>query len=252
MHIDWWTLALQTVNVLILIWILGRFFFRPVADVVTKRQAETTKLLADADAARKETVDLRAEADKARANVAVERERLIAEARKAAQVEKANLHARSLDEIAKQRADAEAAIARERAAAEQAVVAHAGELSIDIAARLLKRLSPTVSFCAFLDGLCGELHNLSPEASAGFMAADKAHVLEVVTAAPLTEDQTAKVRESLRGVFGAEPPLTFRSDPALIAGIEIHGRNIIVRNNWQADLGRIREELNRDGRNSQS
>ena len=54
MHIDWWTLALQTVNVLILIWILGRFFFRPVADLVTKRRDEATRLLSDADAARKE------------------------------------------------------------------------------------------------------------------------------------------------------------------------------------------------------
>ena len=40
MHIDWWTLAFQTVNVLVLIWILGRFFFRPVADIVAKRQAQ--------------------------------------------------------------------------------------------------------------------------------------------------------------------------------------------------------------------
>ncbi len=55
MHIDWWTLALQTVNVLILIWILGRFFFRPVADIVAKRQEETASCLADADAARKES-----------------------------------------------------------------------------------------------------------------------------------------------------------------------------------------------------
>jgi hypothetical protein len=31
------------------------------------------------------------------------------------------------------------------------------------------------------------------------------------------------------------------------AGIELRGRNIFVRNHWQADLGRIREELNRDG-----
>ena len=46
MHFDWWTLALQTVNVLVLIWILARFFFRPVADIVAKRQAEADKLLA--------------------------------------------------------------------------------------------------------------------------------------------------------------------------------------------------------------
>jgi F-type H+-transporting ATPase subunit b len=48
MRIDWWTLALQTANVLILIWLLGRFLFRPVADIVARRQDEANKLIADA------------------------------------------------------------------------------------------------------------------------------------------------------------------------------------------------------------
>ena len=91
MHIDWWTLAFQTVNVLVLIWILGRFFFRPVADIVVKRQEEANKLLADAAAARQQAADARADADKMRAEIGAERDRLIAEAQKSAQTEKANL-----------------------------------------------------------------------------------------------------------------------------------------------------------------
>ena len=69
MHIDWWTLALQTVNVLVLIWILARFFFRPVVNIVAKRQEEASKLLADAAAARQQAADARAEAEQARAEV---------------------------------------------------------------------------------------------------------------------------------------------------------------------------------------
>ena len=30
MHIDWWTIALQTVNFVILVWLLQRFLYRPV------------------------------------------------------------------------------------------------------------------------------------------------------------------------------------------------------------------------------
>ena len=67
MRIDWWTLALQTVNVLVLIWLLARFFFRPVMDIVVKRQEEAKKLLADAARTRQEATDLRADADRARA-----------------------------------------------------------------------------------------------------------------------------------------------------------------------------------------
>ena len=39
MTIDWWTLGIQTVNVIILIWLLGRFFWRPVAAMIEQRRA---------------------------------------------------------------------------------------------------------------------------------------------------------------------------------------------------------------------
>ena len=93
---------------------------------------------------------------------------------------------------------------------------------------------------------------MSPEARDSFAAAEADHPIEVLTAAVLTDEQAAQVQKSLHEVFGAELPLTFRSDPALIAGVELHSSNTIVRNNWQADLGRIREELNRGGHHGQS
>ncbi|MDU1693666.1 MAG: ATPase, partial [Bradyrhizobium sp.] len=33
MTIDWWTVGLQAVNVTILVWLLARFFWRPVAGI---------------------------------------------------------------------------------------------------------------------------------------------------------------------------------------------------------------------------
>ena len=126
MHIDWWTLALQTVNVLVLIWILAGSSFGRSMDIVAKRQEQTNKLLADAVAARQEAADaLVPSADKARAEIGAERDQLIAEARKSAQMEKANLLAQSSQEIAKLHSEAEAAIARDANAAEQAIIARA-------------------------------------------------------------------------------------------------------------------------------
>ncbi|MBN8902597.1 MAG: F0F1 ATP synthase subunit alpha, partial [Rhodospirillales bacterium] len=48
MQIDWWTLGLQAVNVLILIWILSRFLFRPVAAMIEQRRAAAAKLIDEA------------------------------------------------------------------------------------------------------------------------------------------------------------------------------------------------------------
>jgi F-type H+-transporting ATPase subunit b len=54
MHLDAWTLVLQTINVVVLIWLLGRFLYRPVISAIAARQAAAAKILADAEASRDE------------------------------------------------------------------------------------------------------------------------------------------------------------------------------------------------------
>ncbi len=245
MHFNWWTLALQTVNVLVLIWILARFFFRPVADVVAKRQAEAEKLLSDAAAARKEAADTRTEVAKMRAGIGAERDRLIGEAQTAAGSEKEALLAEASQEIAKHHSEAEAAIARDQAAADQATIERASELAVDIARRLLARLPADASATAFLDGLCAELRALPAAEKASFASAPADHPIEVVTATPVSDEEEGSIRSALQAALGANVPLSFKSDAGLIAGIELNSRNTIVRNSWRADLERIREELGR-------
>ena len=49
MTIDWWTLGIQTVNVVILIWLLERFFWRPVAAMIEQRRATAQRILDEAE-----------------------------------------------------------------------------------------------------------------------------------------------------------------------------------------------------------
>jgi F-type H+-transporting ATPase subunit b len=245
MRIDWWTLALQTVNVLILIWLLARLFFRPVADIIAKRQNEANRLLSDAAAARQEALEVRSDMQKARADIDADRERLVAEAQKAAQTEKENILTQASQETASIRSAAEAAIARERVAADEAIVARASELSVDIARRLLEPLPSRFALSAFLAGLCQELRAMSPEAKQSFSAATADHPIEVVTATPLSGEEIENVRASLTEILGSEIPIAFHSDVALIAGIELRSRSTFVRNTWRADLDRIQAELSR-------
>lgn len=245
MHIDWWTLGLQTINVLILIWILGRFFFRPVADVVAKRKQQAARLLADAEMARKEAEDIRAEVLKLRAGIDAQRDHLITDAREAAATEKATLLAQLSSELDQNRKEATVAIERERDAMQRAVLDRAGELSVRIARRLLERVPAPVAFSAFLDGLSSELGKLPIELRQSLAASNADHPVEVVAAAALSDQQATRLRETIRAALGGDPPMQLSCDPNLISGFEIRGRNVIVRNNWQADLAIIRKELER-------
>jgi F-type H+-transporting ATPase subunit b len=244
MHIDWWTLALQTVNVLILIWILARFFFRPVMDIVAARQQQADKLLDDAASVRQQAADARGAAEKARAEIVTEREKLIAEARNAALTEKQMLLAQSREEIAKGRSEAETAIVRDRAAAEEAIIDRASNLSIDIAQRLLARFPHQSVLYAFIDATRRELLALSPDSRESLAStATTEHPIAIVTAAPLSDEEMTDVRAALAKAFDRELPIAFETDPAILNGIELRGQNTIIRNSWRADLERIRQEL---------
>jgi F-type H+-transporting ATPase subunit b len=253
MHIDWWTLALQTVNVLVLIWILARFFFRPVADIVARRQEEIGKRLADAETARKAAADERAKAEAARTEARAAQEKALVEAQKSAQAERAKLLDQASQEITKLRSESEAMVARDRAAAEQQIIDHASMLSIDIARRLLERLPSSLTWQAFFATLCQAVDDLTPEARNSFAAAaTTGQPIEVVSATPLTDPEIQGVRDALKKAFGVKLPLAFRSDLSLLGGIELRGHNVILRNSWRADLERIREELSREQHSGQS
>jgi F-type H+-transporting ATPase subunit b len=244
MRIDWWTLALQTVNVLILIWLLARFLFRPVADIVAHRQEEANKLLADAAEVQRQADDARADLERTRANVVAGRDKVFAEAHTAAESERRALLARTNEEITKLRAEADAAISRDRIAMEKMLIERTRELSVEIARRLLERVSPTVAAESFLAGLCQQVRALSPRERTAFMPRE-VESIEIVTALPLSAEDAERIRSAIAEAFAGEPAFAFRSDPAVIAGIELHSRHAVIRNSWQGDLERIREELKR-------
>lgn len=246
MPFDWWTLVLQTINVLVLVWILARFFFRPIAAIVAKRREETGRLVDAAAAKLDEAEREKTAASAERHQIAAERQALLDQARQEAETEKERVLAQSAEALARQREEAEAAIARQRDETEAELIVQAGSLSVDIAWRLLRRLPPETVFAAFLEGLEAALQNLPEDGADGIAGADGAHPVEVVTAAPLSEGQADHVRRLLERAANAPVSLAFRIDPDLIAGFEVHARNTIIRNNWQADLAKIREELVHD------
>ncbi|MGO9817390.1 MAG: F0F1 ATP synthase subunit delta [Acidocella sp.] len=239
MTIDWPTLLLQTVNVLILIWLLQKFFWRPVAGMIAQRRAATQTMLDDAAQKRDAAAAAMAEIEQTRAGFAQERQAILA----AAQAEAAQHRAAGLVEAHEAVRTVEAA-ARDRLAAEQREAEamwrqHASELAVDISGRLAARLNGAAVRAAFLDWLLEDIAAL-PEAVRRLA---EGATLEVLSATALAPEEQAQCATRLAALFGAAPRLVFHADPALIAGLELRGQNILVRNSWRADLDRILKEL---------
>lgn len=242
MTIDWWTLGLQTVNVLILIWILARFLFNPVAKIIAERQAAAHAALDEAGAARDAAEAARAAA-KAEADEMVHaRAELLARAQDEAKRERAHLLAAARAEADKARAETRAELDRMHETGKSAMTDEAAALAAYIAARLVDRLPETARIDGFIDGLVTAVTEL-PAATRKGIGANGPVRLRAPRA--LTGDEHARLETRLAEALGHRVTLHTEADPALIAGLELDAPHAIVRNHFRADLDRIKAELAR-------
>ncbi len=246
MTIDWWTLGIQTVNVIILIWLLGRFFWRPVAAMIEQRRATVQRILTEAEGKRNEATAALADIERTRAGFAREREAIVAAAHEAAERARAARLEAVEKETAALEAAGRAAVAKEREAAEKAYAERASRLAVEIAERLAARLHGPVVQATFLDWLLKEIRAL-PEPARQAAARDGV-TLQAISATPLEPAEQERCRELISAAFGGHPSIAFDSDPALIAGLELHGPHLVVSNSWRADLARILADLANDDR----
>lgn len=244
MTIDWWTLGFQAVNVSILIWLLGRFFWHPLAAMIEQRRVAVHATLAEADAKRAAAVTALAEIDETRAGFAKEHDAILAAARETAEAAHVARLQQAEAEAAALGGAASAAIERDRQAAEQAWSDRASQLAIDIAQRLAARLDGPAVRAAFLDWLLQEIRSLPEFARAA--ASANGTVLEATSAAPLDPADQARYRGLIGAALGGQPQIAFKDDPALIAGLELRGPQLVVANSWRADLSRILTDVMHD------
>ncbi len=246
MTINWWTLGIQTVNVAVLVWLLGRFFWRPVAAMIEQRRATTQRALAEAEALRTQAATALAEIERTRAGFGQEREAILAAARAAAeQARTARLQEAATDVAALETAAKEAA-EKGQLAADAAWAERASRLAVEIAGRLLARLDGVAVRAAFLDWLIAEIRRL-PDPARQAVAADGVE-LEAVSSTALEPADQDRVRTLIGDAFGARPRIAFTADPALLAGLELHGPNFTVSNSWRADLTKILTDIAHDSR----
>jgi len=240
MQIDWWTLGLQTVNALVLIWLLSRFLFRPIASILAERRAAAVRLLEDAAAKEAAALALEAKAQAALDALAADRAASVraatAEAEEARRVLLEAAHA----EAERLRANTQAEIERIKKSEARAQSERANLLSLDIARRLLERLPPAAQVLGFVDGLVEATGALSEETRAEFRQRADA-VLSAPR--PLAAEEEALLRDALAKAFGGPVTFSLRTDPSLLAGLELENEHTSIRNSLRADLERISAAL---------
>lgn len=243
MKIDWSTLLLQTVNVLVLVWLLGRFLFRPVARIIADRQAQAVSMLHDTEAAKLAAQKEQAAMTAEHAELAAHRAEAMAQASDDASKQRAVLVAAAQEEAARLRERAAAEIGQEQEAHDEAASLRAVQLAVDIAGKLLERMPDALRVMPFVNGLADGVLRLSPAAREDMSAGGG---LQLTVPRALTDDEQAACETALAAVLGRPIALRTQIEPALIAGLELSGMRAVVRNSWRDQLEQVRTGLQGD------
>jgi len=241
MSIDWWTLAFQAVNVLILVWLLGHFFWQPVSAMIEQRRGTIQQQLEGAQAKQAQAAAALAEIERTRSGFTQERDAVLAQAQADAELARAARLKEAAAEAAAIEAAAHSALESQRQAADEAWRDRAAELAIDIAMRLCAPLAGPALQTIFLERLLDRLEALS-DAERRMLGAQGAP-LTAIGPSPLPAAEMERLRQAIARITGAAPDLVFVSDPDLVAGLELRGPHLVLHNSWRADARRIRMEL---------
>jgi F-type H+-transporting ATPase subunit b len=222
MLIDWFTIIAQVFNFLILVWLMKRFLYKPILNAIDAREKRIADELASADKkkaeAQKESDEFKhkneefdkqcaALLSKATQDAETERQKLMDEARKAADV----LSAKRQESLRNDTKNLNQAISLRT---QQEVFAIARKTLRDLSTTTLEECMTGV-FIRRLQGMDSQTKNgllnvLKTSSQSG----------TVRSAFDLAEGQRAAIQNALNVSFSADIHLKFETAPDLIGGIE--------------------------------
>jgi F-type H+-transporting ATPase subunit b len=243
-HFDWSTLALQTINFAILVWLLHRFLYRPVLRLIDTRRAEIDKTYADARSAEHNAAAELAAISVERAGIAGERATARAQAVAEAEQSAAARLARAEREATALLDSARTAIAAERRQA----LTEARLAAIDLASGMVRKL---VAEMPVKEGTDTSLARAEKHLSALPAAERDAFArqlvngagLKVKTASPLTAETAKAWRGRFQRILGDAATISFEVDERLIVGAELRFPDAMLRFSWRSALETMRAEV---------
>jgi F-type H+-transporting ATPase subunit b len=223
MLIDWFTVGAQALNFLILVWLMKRFLYKPILNAIDAREKLIAKELADADTkkaeAQKEHEEFQkknqqfdqeraALLTKAKVEAKAERDRLLDEARKAADA----LSAKRQESLIQDAQNLNQAISR---FTQKEVFAITRKALADLATTSLEERMGEV-----FDRRLRELDEKAKSLLGDALRKNSAPAL-IRSTFDLPAAQQAAIQNALNETFSAEIHIRFETAPDLVSGIEL-------------------------------
>jgi F-type H+-transporting ATPase subunit b len=239
MLIDWFTVAAQIINFLLLVWLLKRFLFGRILRAIETRERGIAQRLAEADAKDTAAAEQLALYQAKLHEFEQQRQELLAQAKLEAGKQQAALLAEAREQVRALGANWETDLDRERNSfltdlrrrAATEILALARQTVADLACVDIQRCAVQV----FLE----KIRALDQDAC---LALSKGE-LEIRTAFDMPEAMRAEVQQALRERLDAPVTVRFERAPGVGLGIELRGNGWRIGWNSESYLERLEEDL---------
>lgn len=237
MELDWTTFLLEIVNVLVLVWLLKRFLYRPVMAVIEERRAAVAKTVADATRLQDEAGALKEQYDKRLVGWEHEREKARAQLQQELAAERQRRLAALQADLEKERQ--QAAVRESQRIKDLARQAESAALSqgTQFTAALLSRVAGPELESGLIDAAMEDLSRLPRQQVDAIKSALPANGrARVTTAFPLDPASRERLMTNVGGLLDRPIDWEFVEDRTLLAGLRISLGGWVLRGNLQDEL----------------
>lgn len=239
LNINLSTLLLQVANFLIMAYILARFLFKPLKEMLDKRASRVTRAVDEAEKATREAEALRLEYEKKRENIDAEIAALKNEARIVIDETRQQMLQEAYQEIEAMRARAKEELEQQRADALRLHRSKIGELVATLTQRMMEGILNPQLHQAYLDAFLDQLRSVQSDGRIS-TSGEEAVSAELITAIPLTQEDKARIATTLETVVTQPIDLACRVDPGLIAGAMVRLGDTLIDGSLQGQLQQLR------------
>lgn len=238
MELNWSTFILEIINFLILVWLLARFLYRPVMDVINNRRQEIQKKLDHAEAVHNDAETLRRNYE----DRMVEWESEKSTAMKQLQEEVALERRRRLEELQNEldQEREKAGILNQRQMQEEKrnMEKQALQQGAAFSSKLLTRLARPELEAGLIDLVIEDLDTLAPAKRKLLATSYKknSNGITISSAFPLTREKKNKIEQKLKSIIDKNISCTCIQEPELIAGLRIRIGAWLLQANLQDEL----------------
>lgn len=223
MLIDWFTVAAQIINFLVLIWLLRRFLYRPIVRIMSEREAKIAAQLTEAQYLQQQAIDEAENYRQQQQALQNRKDELLAEIKAEVEAQRKELIDKVRREIDESRANWRESVEAEKQAFMREVRQQIGTQVCAISRRALADLADAdleqqviAAFIQHMQNLDGELHERLAQSANN--AEHKASLHSAFEISPAAREDITK---QLQRVIGSEFEIEFAVMPELLCGVEV-------------------------------